>query len=1339
MQRSTYVACLQCGLPVQPQTQYCPRCGEPTDPTLVEQLRSYYAALQLLDRSIGKGESQRTLQEVRDEYYAWYMANRNAGGGAVRRSEPAPAWPTAPPLSAATPAPVTASGAFASGAPALPPRPVIPSAPPPTDLFSFRAFLAEQAIALIAYVAGFLLVVATLLNVVRAAGISSRLIGSQLEKGHLDGTNLALTALAYLLLGGGGLVLRQARRLRTFGQALLVMSFVMVPVLALAVYLVLPQTAPVTPPQIVLLAAAYGATMYLLLAWRTRSTLLAYLGWSSAVTTALVVIPALPFALPVEWYALALAASAIGLLLVYRGLPWRGLAQSSGVAPAAGAATVDHAQMGLRRPAMHVALLTSLAAFVWCEALALNSVEATISQRPNSISQPAFAAAATAVTALALLWYGTVRVFPLGLHARIRDTLLDVVAGLIAGLSAQAVAAWASALSGKPDVLSAALVLQAFAELGSALVLRRRWPQRAVLRYFIDGLSLLLVAVGALLDLPAQGWPLSVVLVMGALVAIGIAVGEHAPWWLLAAGLATTLAFANALGTAGYTPQLEVLGRPSLFVALTVAYWIVGLVLAMRARTRRYGLPLYVVALGNALYVISLLTSPGTRYSAGYETAVITTFAILAFLAARIERQPLLGGVVSGGFGALIPLPLLLLPHATSANTREVAVGSLCALTLALAAAALIVRRTQGRQWALAPYAVALWTTILAAGAAETYTIPVTGWNLASILLFAVAVMATLASLSETASWAPMTMAVPAVLAVVGTLSTRDAVAEVVLIFALIAMAQLLRRRSATWAIGWYLAAVICSPVPLALAANPTFSASLLGAYAVVAYLLAAQERLPALTTVAGLYGAAAVGVVATWGPLPTLLVALGGAALGLALRLSASWRWALAVYAVATWAAIVTSAAYAGTSRAVDGAVVLGFAALAYILGLFERTLWSSVLVAFFAGWSAIELPHLELVLALLIGLAALGLVLGRVSSITRSLPVYLAAAVAGLALVFHESAASSLAGVLFLEAGLIYLVAVVERWSWLVPAALLLGFLGFLPLDVALGWARDQQVLSYLGLSWLYAGGRVFWMAWSRTRSRDARPIGAVADQLAPSTTRSLGELVHQWGGVATGAYAALLALPLVGPPATTALTALLRSLLPSLTLLSLAAMVLLYSRQPRLRLLRYTAGELVSVSTSLATAALVPGSYAAILLAPGTYQLTLGALIPTETHLPRWLSERRASLAVVFSLAGSLLVLVPPAVQSFSSERSTALYIPLLVFEALAVIGVGLASRARPLVLIGATALVLAAVRAVAIALASGGTVSVIIATFTVAFMLLSGLAIWLSYTRRLSASE
>src|SRR5215468_2422823 len=153
--------CARCGHVSPPGTPYCPVCGEAIDPQLVTTLRWLYTSLGDLNDRIARGEGGRTLTQLRDDYHERYMELRAAPvptlqPTATTATTVAPPAATAPGAARAA-APLAAPAYATPGAAPLPSPAAVPPPVPPRPAFSWRAFLAEQAIAIMAYMGGFLL------------------------------------------------------------------------------------------------------------------------------------------------------------------------------------------------------------------------------------------------------------------------------------------------------------------------------------------------------------------------------------------------------------------------------------------------------------------------------------------------------------------------------------------------------------------------------------------------------------------------------------------------------------------------------------------------------------------------------------------------------------------------------------------------------------------------------------------------------------------------------------------------------------------------------------------------------------------------------------------------------------------------------------------------------------------------------------------------------------------------------------------------------------------------------------------------------------------------------
>ena len=135
-------------------------------------------------------------------------------------------------------------------------------------------------------------------------------------------------------------------------------------------------------------------------------------------------------------------------------------------------------------------------------------------------------------------------------------------------------------------------------------------------------------------------------------------------------------------------------------------------------------------------------------------------------------------------------------------------------------------------------------------------------------------------------------------------------------------------------------------------------------------------------------------------------------------------------------------------------------------------------------------------------------------------------------------------------------------------------------------------------------------------------------------------------------------------------------------------------------------------------------------AFVLAPGSYQILVGVLLPSDERVG-W-SRRGAQW---FSASGALLILVPTLSQSFLAEPGW-IYALLLALEALLIAGVGAGTRSRLLVLTGSVFVGAAAIRGAILAVNSNVPIALVIAALA---LILMGGATWLSLRARREAHE
>ncbi|HEU5347931.1 MAG TPA: zinc ribbon domain-containing protein, partial [Ktedonobacterales bacterium] len=409
------VRCTRCGRWSPSDTKYCRYCGEAVDPALITELQWLYGALNDLDIRISRGEGSQTITALRDGYRERYLTLHHV---TVERH-----LVTTSPLPAAASPNISAATKPSVAAPESPVTPEVPVAPveqrPTGPVFTWQAFLSEQAIAIMMYMGGFLGLVAML---------SFEIGGWQ----SLDLTiKLGAIILVYLAFGTLGLVMRRLPRLHTVGGAYLGVFALMTPLLALGIYRFGLQAAGFSGAAMLSLSSAYAAIIYLALAWRTTFITYAYLGWSAMVLAALTIV--FWADAPRESFVFVLAAVSLLLLLpgLFRRFPLAAL---------------------LETPALQLGIVTSLAAgagtlFIWL-ALSIRAISDTpfliSSTPPPQFSTTVYALAAGTLVPLAVGWSSLARRLPGSLDEQERAARLNVVDWLIVAAATHAVIALAA-------------------------------------------------------------------------------------------------------------------------------------------------------------------------------------------------------------------------------------------------------------------------------------------------------------------------------------------------------------------------------------------------------------------------------------------------------------------------------------------------------------------------------------------------------------------------------------------------------------------------------------------------------------------------------------------------------------------------------------------------------------------------------------------------------------------------------------------------------------------------------------------------------------------------------
>jgi hypothetical protein len=241
-----------------------------------------------------------------------------------------------------------------------------------------------------------------------------------------------------------------------------------------------------------------------------------------------------------------------------------------------------------------------------------------------------------------------------------------------------------------------------------------------------------------------------------------------------------------------------------------------------------------------------------------------------------------------------------------------------------------------------------------------------------------------------------------------------------------------------------------------------------------------------------------------------------------------------------------------------------------------------------------------------------------------------------------------------------------------------------------------------------------------WAEVARADAARQARLADP------RAMGIRVHRWASLLVGAGAILggmTAQDAFTPHAS-------QTGVLGVTLLSLAGILAVLGRETSFRLALYGAGGLVALAITLGVRWLGADNAQAFILAPGSYLLLCGALLPADEAV-----EHGESWGAIASLLGSLLLLTITTAQSFQLDNNW-IYAAALAVEALVVAGVGLGMRSRTLILVGSAFVVLAALRGAILALSTGVPVAVVLA---LASLLVLGAATWLSLRARRGSGD
>src|SRR5579863_4314123 len=279
------LSCDCCGLSIDTQAgANCPRCNYPIDSSKEELFLE--SALHDLRRVATYGGANITVAGLIQRYQTRLSFLRHLKISAAVATN-APTLPAevplavvdthAPTLPAEQPLAVAAADApIAPMAPVpkpIPPMPIIPVpvASPPQRIFSWRSFLVDQSMAIVASLGAFLLLIGALAFIVTNTAQSPLL------------TFLILLGL-HVVFGGIGIATFRFPNLRFVSRLYTSISVLLVPLVGYAGYNLLQEHIIHLPaPTLIAIAAAYAAIVYATLAISQRFAAYGYLGVAALV------------------------------------------------------------------------------------------------------------------------------------------------------------------------------------------------------------------------------------------------------------------------------------------------------------------------------------------------------------------------------------------------------------------------------------------------------------------------------------------------------------------------------------------------------------------------------------------------------------------------------------------------------------------------------------------------------------------------------------------------------------------------------------------------------------------------------------------------------------------------------------------------------------------------------------------------------------------------------------------------------------------------------------------------------------------------------------------------